>query len=174
MNNRPTGEPANDFTMPLFPLQIRLIAVGKLRGAIWLPAATEYSQRLQRYVKFELVEIRDSISKGLPEAAALAEEGKVIAQALPPGNFLVALDREGKSFDSAQLAQLLQKQIGAGIRKLDFVIGGPVGLDKKILAQANLRLSLSAMTLPHELARVVLLEQLYRALTILRGEPYHK
>lgn len=160
--------------MALFPLHIRLIAVGKLRGSIWLPAAMEYSQRLQRYVKFDLVEIRDSIGKGLPEAVALAEEGKVISQSLEPGNFLVALDREGKSLDSAQLAQMLQKQIDAGIRKMDFVIGGPVGLDKKIMAQANLRLALSAMTLPHELARVVLLEQLYRALTILRGEPYHK
>lgn len=160
--------------MATFPLNLRLLAVGKLRGSIWLPAATEYSQRLQRYVKFDLVEIRDSIGKGLPDTAALLEEGKVIAQSLESGNFLIALDREGKTFDSTQLAKMLQKQIEAGIRKMDFVIGGPVGLDKKILTQANLRLSLSAMTLPHELARVVLLEQLYRALTILRGEPYHK
>jgi 23S rRNA (pseudouridine1915-N3)-methyltransferase len=160
--------------MALFSLQIRLITVGKLRGAIWLPAVAEYSQRMQRYVKFDLVEIRDSIGKGLPDAAALAEEGKVLAQSLEPGNYLIALDREGKSLDSVQLAQMLQKQIDAGIRKMDFVIGGPAGLDQKIVAKANLRLSLSALTLPHELARVVLLEQLYRALTILRGEPYHK
>jgi len=160
--------------MPVFPLQIRLLAVGKLRGAIWLPAVTEYSQRLQRYVKLDLLEIRDSIGKGLPDAAALVEEGKVIAQSLESGNYLIALDREGKSFDSVRLAQMLQKQIDAGIRKMDFVIGGPVGLDQKIVAKANLRLSLSALTLPHELARVVLLEQLYRALTILRGESYHK
>ena len=160
--------------MALFPLQIRLIAVGKLRGAMWLPAVTEYSQRMQRYIKFALVEIRDSIGKGLPEATALVEEGKALAQFLEPGNYLIALDREGKSLDSEKFAQLLQKQIDAGIRKMDFVIGGPAGLDQKIIAKANLRLSLSAMTLPHELARVVLLEQLYRALTILRGEPYHK
>jgi len=160
--------------MPFFPLHIRLIAVGKLRGAIWLPAVAEYSRRLQRYVKFDLVEIRDSIGKGLPEATALIEEGKVLAQFLVPGNYLIALDREGKSLDSEQFAKLLQKQIDAGIRKIDFVIGGPVGLDQKIIAKANLRLSLSALTLPHELARVVLLEQLYRAFTILRGEPYHK
>jgi len=160
--------------MPFFPLHIRLLAVGKLRGAIWLPAATEYGQRVQRYVKFDLVEIRDSIGKGLPDATALVEEGKAITQFLEPGNYLIALDREGKSLDSEKFAQLLQKQIDAGIRKMDFVIGGPAGLDKKIIASANLRLSLSAMTLPHELARVVLLEQLYRALTILRGEPYHK
>jgi len=160
--------------MPIFPLQIRSLAVGKLRGRIWLPAVTEYSQRLQRYVKFDLVEIRDSIGKGLPDAAALVEEGKAIAQFLEPGNCLIALDRAGQSLDSSKFAQLLQKQIAAGIRKIDFVIGGPVGLDQKIVAKANLRLSLSALTLPHELARVVLLEQLYRALTILRGEPYHK
>ncbi len=160
--------------MPLFPLYIRLLAVGKLRGAIWLPAVTEYSQRVRRYVKFELVEIRDSIGKGLPEATALAEEGKAITQFLEPGNYLITLDREGKSLASAQFAKLLQKQIDAGIRKMDFAIGGPVGLAQNISAKANLRLSLGALTLPHELARVVLLEQLYRALTILRGEPYHK
>lgn len=160
--------------MAVFPLHIRLLAVGKLRGTIWLPAAIEYSQRLQRYVKFDLVEIRDRIGKGLPEAAALIEEGKMISQSLEPGNYLIALDREGKSLDSDQFAKLLQKQIDAGTRKMDFVIGGPVGLEKQIAAKANLKLSLGAMTLPHELARVVLLEQLYRALTILRGEPYHK
>jgi len=160
--------------MPFFPLHLRLIAVGKLRGAIWLPAATEYNRRMQRYVKFDLVEIRDSIGKGLPDATALIEEGKVLAQSLEPGNYLIALDREGKALDSEQFAKLLQKQIDAGIRKVDFVIGGPLGLEQQIVAKANLRLSLSAMTLPHELARVVLLEQLYRALTILRGEPYHK
>jgi 23S rRNA (pseudouridine1915-N3)-methyltransferase len=160
--------------MPFFPLHIRLIAVGKLRSAIWLPAATEYSQRVLRYVKFELIEIRDRIGKGLPDTTALVEEGKAITQFLEPGNYLIALDREGKSLDSKKFAQLLQKQIDAGIRKMDFVIGGPVGLEQQIVANANLRLSLGALTLPHELARVVLLEQLYRALTILRGEPYHK
>ncbi len=160
--------------MPFFPLQIRLLAVGKLRDPIWTPAVTKYGQRLQNYAKFDLVEVRDAVGKGLPDSAALAEEGKIIAHALESGNYLVALDRQGKPFSSEQLAQTLQKLIDTGIRKMDFVIGGPVGLDHSILTKANLRLSLSAMTLPHELARVVLLEQLYRALTILRGEPYHK
>ncbi|MGH7601596.1 MAG: 23S rRNA (pseudouridine(1915)-N(3))-methyltransferase RlmH [bacterium] len=160
--------------MPFFPLHLRLIAVGKLRGSIWLPAAAEYSRRLQNYANFEVMEIRDVIGKGLPDAKACAEEGRAIAQALEPGSYLVALDREGKSLSSEQLAQILRRQIDAGIRKMDFVIGGPVGLDSQIIAKANLRLALSAMTLPHELARVVLLEQVYRAFTILRGEPYHK
>jgi len=160
--------------MPLFPLHLRLIAVGKLRGSIWLPAMAEYSQRLRHYAKFDLVEIRDVIGKGLPEATALAEEGKAIIQFLEPGNYAITLDREGKPLSSEQFAQLLRRQIDGGIRKIDFIIGGPMGLDKKIIAQGNFRLALSAMTLPHELARVVLLEQLYRAFTILRGEPYHK
>jgi 23S rRNA (pseudouridine1915-N3)-methyltransferase len=160
--------------MPFFPLHLRLIAVGKLRGSIWLPAAAEYGRRLQNYANFDLVEIRDVVGKGLPDAQACAEEGKAIAQALETGNYLVVLDREGKSLSSEQLAQILRRQLDAGIRKMDFVIGGPMGLNAQIIAKANLRLSLSAMTLPHELARVVLLEQLYRAFTILRGEPYHK
>ncbi|MCI0695636.1 23S rRNA (pseudouridine(1915)-N(3))-methyltransferase RlmH [candidate division KSB1 bacterium] len=160
--------------MPFFPLHLRLIAVGKLRGSIWLPAAAEYEKRLQHYANFDFVEVRDAVGKGLPDHAARTEEGKMITQALEAGNYLVALDREGKSLSSEQLAQILRRQIDAGIRKMDFVVGGPVGLDAQIIAKANLRLSLSAMTLPHELARVVLLEQLYRAFTILRGEPYHK
>jgi len=160
--------------MPFFPLQIRLLAVGKLRDSIWAPAVTKYGQRLQNYVKFDLVEMRDAVGKGLPDSAALAEEGKTIVQTLESGIYLVALDRQGKPFSSEQLAQTLRKLIDTGIRKMDFVIGGAVGLDHTIIAKANLRLSLSAMTLPHELARVVLLEQLYRAFAILRGEPYHK
>lgn len=160
--------------MPVFPLQIRLIAVGKLRNAIWLPAAAEYGQRLQHYAKFEIVEIRDVVGKGLPDETARSEEGKLLAQAIEPGNFLVALVSEGKAFTSEDFAGLLQKQIQAGARKIDFVIGGPVGLDTAVIQKAPLRLSLSAMTLPHELARVVLLEQLYRAFTIIRHEPYHK
>jgi 23S rRNA (pseudouridine1915-N3)-methyltransferase len=160
--------------MPHFPLHIRLIAVGKLRGSIWLPAATEYGSRLRRYVTFDLVEIRDVVGKGLQNIAARMEEGKALAQVIEKGNYVVALDREGESFTSEQFADFLRRQIDTGIRKIDFVLGGPVGVDSKILAAANLRLSLSMMTLPHELARVALLEQLYRAFTILRGEPYHK
>jgi 23S rRNA (pseudouridine1915-N3)-methyltransferase len=160
--------------MPLFPLHLRLIAVGKLRGSIWLPAATEYLRRLRHYVNVDLIEVRDVVGRGLPDNAALAEEGKALAQVLEPTNFLIASDHTGKAFTSEQFAGFLHRQIDTGIRKIDFVIGGPVGLDPRILAAANLRLSLSAMTFPHELARVVLLEQLYRAFTILRGEPYHK
>jgi 23S rRNA (pseudouridine1915-N3)-methyltransferase len=160
--------------MPLFPVRIRLIAVGKLRGSIWQSAASEYGRRLQRYVDFDLVEARDVVGKGLPDHAARAEEGKRIAELFEPGNYLIALERGGKSCSSEQFAQLMRRQMEAGIRQMDFVIGGPVGLAAEIIAEANLRLSLSAMTLPHELARVVLLEQLYRACTILRGEPYHK
>ncbi|MDZ7292327.1 MAG: 23S rRNA (pseudouridine(1915)-N(3))-methyltransferase RlmH [candidate division KSB1 bacterium] len=160
--------------MAIFPLRVRLIAIGKLRGSIWLPAATEYGHRLQRYINFDLVEVRDAVGKGLPDAAARAEEGKAIAALLESGNYLIVLDREGKSFGSELFAQFLQRQMDAGIRRMDFIIGGPVGLASEIIAKANLRLSLSAMTLPHELARIMLLEQLYRAFTILRGEPYHK
>jgi 23S rRNA (pseudouridine1915-N3)-methyltransferase len=160
--------------MSYFPLHIRLVAVGKLRGSIWQQAITEYERRLQHYAHFALVEVRDAVGKGLPDDVALVEEGNAIAQALGTGNYLIALDREGKPTSSEQFAEFLRRQIDAGIRQMDFIIGGPLGLDTKIIARANLRLSLSTMTLPHELARVVLLEQLYRAFTIMRKEPYHK
>src|SRR5574341_1025013 len=134
--------------MPLFPVRIRLIAVGKLRGSIWQPAASEYGRRLQRYVDFDLVEARDVVGKGLPDHAARAEEGKRIAELFEPGNYLIALEREGKSCSSEQFAQLMRRQMEAGIRQLDFVIGGPVGLDAEIIAEDEAGLTKTFQTWP--------------------------
>lgn len=160
--------------MPHFPLKIRLIAVGKLREPHWVAAANEYALRLQHYLDLEIVEIKDRVGKGKTDAEAIAAEGNDIRQALRPEARTIILCIEGKPFSSTDFASWLQNRLASGQRALDFVLGGPLGLSAELITRADVRLSLSTMTLPHELARIVLLEQLYRGCTILRGEKYHK
>lgn len=160
--------------MPHFPLKIRLIAVGKLRESHWVAAANDYAQRLQHYLDLEIVEIKDRVGKGKADAEAVAAEGNDIQQALRSEASTIVLDIEGKRLSSTEFARWLQNFFENGQRALDFVLGGPLGLSADLIKRADARLSLSTMTLPHELARIVLLEQLYRGCTILRGEKYHK
>lgn len=160
--------------MPVYPLQIQIIAVGKLRQAFWQKAAMEYLDRLQRYASVELREVKDAFGQGRSEKEALEEEARRIGGRLQPQAMLVLLDKDGRQYSSEQFAELFKKEIDKGRRLCQFVIGGPAGVEPGLLERATLRLSLSAMTLPHEMARVVLLEQIYRAFTILRGEKYHK
>ena len=129
------------------------------------PGVAEYAQRLQHYAKTALVE--------LPESKKLDAEGDATLEQLSERDTLVALDERGKTWSSVELAQWLGKQLQSG-RDLAFAIGGDEGLAPSVREKALLLLSLSKMTLPHRLARLVLLEQLYRAFTILRGEPYHR
>jgi len=160
--------------MAIYPTQIQIIAVGKLRQSLWQVAAQEYIERLQRYATVEIREVKDSLGRGKSDKEAMREEAREISNRLQPQAWKVALDNNGKQFSSEELAAFLKGQIESGRRLCQFVIGGPAGLAPSVINEANLRLSLSAMTLPHEMARVVLLEQLYRAFTILCGEKYHK
>jgi 23S rRNA (pseudouridine1915-N3)-methyltransferase len=157
-----------------YPIQIQIIAVGKLKQSFWQAATQEYLERLQRYAAVEIGEVRDVLGRGKSEKEALEEEAAEISKRLQPQALQVALDKDGKQFSSEQFAVLLKKEIDNGRRLCQFVIGGPAGLAPGLMKLASLRLSLSAMTFPHEMARAVLLEQLYRAFTILRGEKYHK
>lgn len=160
--------------MAHFPLKIRLIAVGKLREPYWAQAANEYRRRLQRYLDLEIIEIKDRVGKGRSDEEAVAAEGNDIQQALRSEASTIVLDIAGKPFNSGEFAGWLQNFFENGQRALDFVLGGPLGLSADLIKRAEARLSLSTMTLPHELARIVLLEQMYRGCTILRGEKYHK
>ena len=103
-----------------------------------------------------------------------ADEAKKIAKHIKPGDYVIAMDERGKSIDSIELSKKIERWSHEGPSNIVFVIGGPVGLDRTFLKTANERWMLSSMTLPHRLARVVLAEQLYRACTIIRKEPYHK
>lgn len=133
----------------------------------------EYASRLAHYTRFELVELPESSGKKLKPGEAKAAEAKAILGRLKPQDWLVAMDERGKQLDSVELSRYLAKA-QTGAKDLLFVIGGDEGLDESVRKAAHLTLSLSRMTLPHRLARLVLIEQIYRGFTILKGEPYHK
>jgi 23S rRNA (pseudouridine1915-N3)-methyltransferase len=139
--------------------------VGRDRSGLFTRAVKEYADRISHYGKLELIE--------LPSERSKAEEAKSILARVRPLEWLVALDERGEQRDSLAFSKILERaQLEA--RDLCFVIGGDEGLDRSVLDRGWLVLSLSRMTLPHRLARVVLLEQLYRAFTLIRGEPYHR
>lgn len=152
-------------------MKVRVAAIGSDRSGLFAPAVDEYGKRLQHYCRFSVVEL-PAARKRTPEESK-EEEGRRLLGLVQPQDWLVALDERGKALSSAELAQFVQRaQLSS--RDLLFVIGGDEGLAPAVRERAQLTLSLSRMTLPHRLARVVLVEQLYRAFTILRGEPYHK
>lgn len=160
--------------MPHFPLNIRLIVIGKMRGSMFEAASREYLERLRHYVEIEAVEINTHLGKGKPEAQAKVAEGRELKALWRADARQVALHAAGRELDSESFARWVQRWTQTGIRKIDFILGGAAGLSEEILPAVHERLSLSKLTLAHELARVVLLEQLYRACTILRREKYHK
>ena len=160
--------------MPHFPLSVRLIAVGRLKSSHFAAASEDYLERLRHYFEIEVVEVRTTLGKGKPEAQALMEEGRALLKHVREETQLIILQSDGRQHSSTAFAEMLQKHMAEGTRKLDLIIGGAAGLSPEVLARSAVRLSLSLMTFSHELARVILLEQLYRAGTIMRGEKYHK
>ncbi len=149
------------------------MSVGKDRSGLFEPAVQEYASRLAHYTRFELVELPEASGRKLKPGDAKLTEAEAILSRRKPQDWVVALDERGKQLDSVELSRYLAKAQG-GAKDLLFVIGGDEGLDDSVRQAAHLTLSLSRMTLPHRLARLVLIEQLYRAFTILKGEPYHK
>ncbi|MBW1735857.1 MAG: 23S rRNA (pseudouridine(1915)-N(3))-methyltransferase RlmH [Deltaproteobacteria bacterium] len=154
--------------------RIRIMVVGNTRSPFIKEGEEFYLERLRRYSDTEWVEVRpQKIGKGRSTAEVLAVEGQSLARKFRPGDHIIALDLRGKRFDSEGLARWLE-QIWLRRRSLCFVIGGPLGLSDKVIDLADEILSLSSLTLTHEMSRLLLLEQLYRAHTIIRGEKYHK
>lgn len=151
-------------------MKLRLASIGKDRSGLFAPAVEEYAQRLTHYVKLQLLELPASKKQG---ALAQAEEGAALLKLLQPREQLICLDERGALYSSVELAQLLGRAQQQAQDCL-FVIGGDEGLWPQLRERSSVVLSLSKMTLPHRLARVVLTEQLYRAFTVLKGEPYHK
>lgn len=155
-----------------------LLCVGKLRETYWRDAAAEYAKRLQRFGGLEIIEISDMAE---PKNASQADiqriveaEGALLLAQIKPRDHVIALCIEGKQLTSPGLAQRMEAIEDAGAARAVFVIGGSNGLSKAVLSQAQDKLSFSPMTFPHQLARVMLLEQLFRARKILGGETYHK
>jgi 23S rRNA (pseudouridine1915-N3)-methyltransferase len=146
--------------------------VGRDRSGWFEPAVQGYAERVQRHAELDLVEL--PAAKGaLPPADARRREGEALLSKLKPESWLVALDERGTLLDSVELSRLVATARDAG-RELVFCIGGDEGLDAPVRERAWKVVALSRMTFPHRLARLVLMEQLYRAFSLLRGEPYHK
>jgi 23S rRNA (pseudouridine1915-N3)-methyltransferase len=154
-------------------MRLAVLAVGRLKTPYWLDAQKEYLSRIRRYAPTELVEIKDRVGKGQEDLSAMSAEGEAILEKAADWPALIALTPEGSLLDSLAWSKTLGK-LSETYSRLAFVIGGPVGISSAVLKKSVLKLSLSPMTFPHEMARVVFLEQLYRALTLLNGEKYHK
>jgi len=155
-------------------MRLRILAVGT-RMPRWVDeAVTDYTARMPRHLAVELVEIRpEPRTSGKPAAALMEAEAARLRASIPDGSYPVALDERGRELGSAALAEWLEKRASDG-RDVAFLIGGPDGLAPGLIEQCQYRLRLSAFTLPHALARVVLAEQLYRAASILANHPYHR
>jgi 23S rRNA (pseudouridine1915-N3)-methyltransferase len=156
-------------------IRITVVAVGKLKEKFWTAACSEYLKRLQAYAKVSVIEIADidpARAGGVEEARR--KEGEGILAALPPQAHLTLMDIKGKQRSSEDFAEHLDDLALHGKSNLAFVIGGSNGVSAEVRARADETFSFGPITLPHNLARVVLLEQLYRAQKISRGEPYHK
>jgi 23S rRNA (pseudouridine1915-N3)-methyltransferase len=153
--------------------RLLVVAVGKIKEKHWQAAQTDYVKRLGYYTDFQLVEVKDAVGRNVPEAVARQREGEQLLQAVGDTNRLIALSPEGRPMSSPELADFLRKEVVA-FGRLAFLIGGPFGFSDEVLTASHLQLSLSTLTFPHEMARIILLEQLYRACTILNNEKYHK
>ena len=155
-------------------MQIKLLVLGKTDNKAIQELIQDYSARLWHYIRFELEVIPDlKQSKSLSEALQKEKEGELILKKLLPADELILLDERGKSYSSLEFAEFLQKKMNSGLKQLVFVVGGPYGFSEAVYARANGKISLSKMTLSHQMIRPFLIEQVYRAMTILRNEPYH-
>ena len=153
-------------------MRLRVAAVGRVKEPHWRAACDEYLKRLRPYATMDVVEVADR-DIGTDAARAVAAEGADLLRAIPADSYVVGLDLTGEQMTSEQLASHLAELMVRGRSDVTFVVGGSAGLSADVRARADELLSLSKMTLPHQLARVVLLEQVYRAFRIMRNEPYH-
>lgn len=159
-------------------MKINLITVGKVKEKFYQDAIGEFTKRLSKYCKLQIIELADEKTPdGASEAVELAikaKEGDRILSQIKDNDFCIALAIEGKMMDSVELSNYMKNLMVNGDSTIDFVIGGSLGLDERVLKRADYKLSFSKMTFPHQLMRVILLEQIYRSFRIMAGEPYHK
>lgn len=159
-------------------LQIKILAVGKIKENYLKDGIKEYAKRLGAYAKLDILEVDD---EPCPDKASPAEEKKIrqkegerLLKVLSKQDYVILLDRQGKELSSPELAVFLEKKALAGQSSLVFIIGGSLGADEDVQKRADYRWSFSKLTFPHQLIRLVLVEQIYRAFKINKNEPYHK
>lgn len=159
-------------------MKITLVTVGKIKERFYGDAISEYSKRLSRYCKLEIIQVADEktpdhASEGT-ERQIKEKEGERILANIKEGAYVIALAIEGVMLNSVELSEKIRSLGVGGTSQIVFIIGGSLGLSDAVMSRADFRLSFSKMTFPHQLMRVILLEQIYRGFRIMNGEPYHK
>lgn len=155
-------------------MKITLLVIGKTDEQYLETGIAKYVGRLEHYVPFELKIISDIKNrKTLTEAQQKKSEGELLLAQFQPGDAIVLLDENGKTFSSRNFSKWIETQMNTGCKRLVFVIGGPYGFSQEVYEKANSKISLSEMTFSHQMVRLVFVEQLYRAFTIMKGEAYH-
>lgn len=155
-------------------MKICLLVIGKTDAAYIRTGIEEYEKRMGKYVNYEMKVLPDiKNSKHMSEGIQKEKEGELIREQLQAGDFVVLLDERGKQFSSVEFSAYVAQKMQAGIKRMVFIIGGPYGFAEKIYERGNDKISLSKMTFSHQMVRMIFIEQLYRAMTIWKGEPYH-
>lgn len=167
-------ESNSKFVFNLSTMKISLLTVGKTDAKYFADAVQEYQSRLEHYVPFDVHVIPDiKNTKKMTVDQQKEKEGELIIKSLLPGDFVVLLDEKGKEFSSMQFSSYLDKKFHVVSKRLVFIIGGPYGFSSDVYAKADEKICLSRMTFSHQMIRLIFVEQLYRAMTILNNEPYH-
>jgi 23S rRNA (pseudouridine1915-N3)-methyltransferase len=155
-------------------MKVVLLVVGKTDAPYFADAIDEYRSRLEHYIPFGIQVIPDiRNAKNLTAGQQKEKEGESILKSLQAGDYIVLLDDKGKEYTSVQFASYIEKTMHTAVKRLIFVVGGPYGFSQAVYDRANEKMTLSRMTFSHQMARLIFVEQLYRAMTILNNEPYH-
>jgi len=155
-------------------MKITLLVIGKTDAGYFIDAVNEYQKRLEHYIPFDMQVIPDIKNvKSLTVEQQKEKEGELILRSLQTGDYIVLLDDKGREYTSVQFASYIEKKTHTVAKRLVFIVGGPYGFSQSVYSKANEKLTLSRMTFSHQMVRLIFVEQLYRAMTILNNEPYH-
>lgn len=155
-------------------MKIVLLTIGRTRSSAMAEGINMYLQRVNHYLSVELKELPDvKATKALTQTRQKELEGQMLIDFISPGDAMILLDEHGREYTSRQFSDAISRRMSSGLKRLVFVVGGPYGFSTSVYERADGKMSLSQMTFPHEMARLLIMEQIYRAMTILRGEPYH-
>ena len=155
-------------------MKVCLLVIGKTDASYIREGIAEYEKRLTRYIPYEMKVLPDvKNAKNLTESLQKEREGEMLFEQFQPGDFVVLLDERGRQYSSMEFSQFLAQKMLGTVKRLVFVVGGPYGFSDGVYKRANDKISLSKMTFSHQMVRMIFAEQIYRAMTILKGEPYH-
>ena len=159
-------------------MRVNVLCVGKLKEKFYAEACAEFKKRISRYADMDIIEVNDEKAPEQLSAALMEQvkdaEGKRLLEKTVQGEYIIAMDLKGKELTSPELSQLMEEVMNGGKSRISFVIGGSLGLSDEVLKRADKRISFGKPTFSHQIFRIMLLEQIYRAFKIMRGEPYHK